>query len=82
MDGLNDVGTGERQQVVVPAEVVGMGGKAIAAEVRLGELMLLDHRAHRAVQNDDTLRQEMAQFGSGVGLAWSQDWHYLYIKIR
>ena len=40
------------------ASTAAFAGKAPAAEVRLRQLALLDHGAHRAIQNDDPLAQE------------------------
>ena len=36
-------------------------GKSLAPEIGLLERMLLDHRAHRAIENHDALGQETAQ---------------------
>ena len=49
-------GPGEHQQVVVAFQVVRMiVQEARAAEVRLRQLVLLDHRAHRAIHDEDAL---------------------------
>ena len=66
----DDVRLGEQQQVVVALYIHGVVGKhsarttviAIqlrAAIMRLGELVSLDHRTHRAVQNQDALLDEL-----------------------
>ena len=43
-----------------------MVGEALAAEVRLGELQALDHRAHGAVEHEDA-GGERGVDGRGVG---------------
>ena len=55
MDGANDVGPGQHQQIVVALELARMVGEALAAEVGLAELVRLDLRAHRAVEHEDAL---------------------------
>ena len=54
VDGANDVGLGQRQQVVVALQVAGPVGEALAAEVGLAQAVLLDHRAHGPVEDEDT----------------------------
>jgi hypothetical protein len=66
----DEVGAGEREQVVVALEVVRVGAEAVAAEVRLGERVRLDHRAHGAVEHDDAPaaeRGEAFEVGRGRG---------------
>jgi hypothetical protein len=55
VDVVDHLGPGQRQQVVVALEPVrGVEVfEALAAEVGFLELVLLDHRAHRAVQDQD-----------------------------
>ena len=55
MDGPNDVGLGQDEQVVVALQVARPVGEALAAEVGLGQLVLLDHGAHGAVEDEDAL---------------------------
>ena len=60
MDGADDVGPGDVEDLVaalVPLEVVE------------GEVAGLQHRAHRAVGDDDAAAQGSAQGGGGIGLA-------------
>ena len=48
---------GQVQQVVVAPEIVIVIGEALAAEVLLGDAEVLDHRAHRAVEQHDALAE-------------------------
>jgi hypothetical protein len=57
---LDDVGTGEREQVVVALQVVGEILEAFPAVVFLGEIVALNHRAHRPVEHQDAF---FKQFG-------------------
>jgi len=57
----------ELQQVVVALQVLRVIAEALTAEIRLAELVALDHRAHRAVEDGDALRQDGGQrLGAGV----------------
>ena len=68
VDLADDVGPHQRQQLVVALEVLVMVLEAIAAEVGLGQLVALDHGAHRAVQDQDALAQPAREFGAaGIG---------------
>jgi hypothetical protein len=40
----------------------------LAAVIRLAQLVLLDHRTHGAIQNQDALGEKLAEFGRAVGL--------------
>ena len=40
-----------------------MVAEALAAEVRLVERVLLEHRAHRAVEDEDPLREQVGELG-------------------
>ncbi len=66
MDGADDVGLGQHQQVVVALQVAGPVGEAVAAEVGLAQPVLLDHRPHRAVEDQDTLGQLGLELFSSV----------------
>ncbi len=54
----DDVGPRQHQQVVVALQVARVILEALAAEVGLGQLVPLDHRAHRAVEDEDALREQ------------------------
>ena len=58
---------GQAQQVAVAAQVARMVAEPLAAEVGLGELVGLEHRAHRAVEDEDPLAQEARQEGEPRG---------------
>ena len=85
MDPLDDVGPGEAEEVVVALEVVRMAAKPLAAEIGLGQLAGLDHRALGPVQNDDALLEQAAQFGGGGRVRLMRGGHglnmYRHIKI-
>ena len=55
MDGADDVGTRQHEHIAVPAQVLGVILEALAAEVRLRQLVALDHRAHRTVEDEHAL---------------------------
>ena len=70
MDAADDVRLRQQQQVVVAFDIDRMVGEGLAralviAEqfratiVRLGQLVALDHGAHRTVQNQNALLQEV-----------------------
>ncbi len=52
---------GQAQQVAVAAQVARVVAEPLAAEVGLGELVGLEHRAHRPVEHEDPLAQEVRQ---------------------
>ena len=61
VDGADHLRLGDAQQVVVPLQVAIPVGKALTPEIALLQPMLLDHRAHRAIENHNALGQEIAQ---------------------
>ena len=63
VDFLDDVGSGEREQLVVALHVMGMVAEALAAVVVLAQLVLLDHGAHGTVQDQDAFLEQFAQPG-------------------
>ncbi len=68
VDLADDLGARQQQQFVVALHVHRMAGEALAAVLRLGQLVALDHGAHRAVQDQDALAQQRGQVGgTGVG---------------
>jgi len=66
VDGLDDVGLGQAEQVVVALEVTGPFGEPLAPEVRLGQPVPLDHGPHGAVEHEDAPTQRVTQVGGGV----------------
>ena len=59
MNVLDDLRLGEVQQIVVALEVLAVPIlEPLAAKCRLVQLVLLDHRAHRAVEDDDAFAQQ------------------------
>src|SRR5690606_12656375 len=85
VDAFDDLGTGEQQQVVVALEVVAAAravalvrgmvlavvalGEALAAVVGLAKAMALDHRAHRAVDEQHAFAKAAIEQGDSV---WMQ----------
>mmetsp|Transcript_36612 Transcript_36612/g.84976 ORF Transcript_36612/g.84976 Transcript_36612/m.84976 type:complete len:483 (-) Transcript_36612:1085-2533(-) len=68
VDLADDIGPREQQQLVVALQVLGVVLEALAAVVGLGQLVALDHRAHRAVEHGDALLEQGRQaLGAGVG---------------
>ena len=62
VDAADDVGAGQDQQVVVALEVVRVIGEALAAVVGFLQPVALDHRAHRAVEDEKTSGEESGKF--------------------
>ena len=79
MDPADDLGLGQREQVVVTLQVLRVVGEALAAEVGLVEVLLLEHRAHRPVEDDDPLAEQVRQArearGSGERRGSGRDGH-------
>ena len=63
MDTLDNLRLRQAEQVVVAAHVHGMLLEALAPEVRLRELVLLYHRAHSAVNDENALGERLANVG-------------------
>ncbi len=55
MDGGDRLGLGDREQIVAALQIARMIGELLSAEFRLAEIELLDHRAHRPVEDQDPL---------------------------
>ena len=55
VDLLHHGRPGEHEDVVVAAQLVAVLGETLAAEVRLAELVALDHGTHGAVDDEDAL---------------------------
>ncbi len=76
MNLADELGLGQRQQVVVALLVAAVVGEPLAAVVGLGQAVGLDHRPHRAVEHEDALAQGGGEVGGGVwavlrGHVWS-----------
>ena len=64
------LGLGQHEQVVVALQIVRMVAEPArrrAAKVGLAELLSLDHRAHRAVEDEDAFAQQPLQQRGLVG---------------
>ena len=68
MDAGHRVRAGQHQQVVVALQVARMVRQTAAAVVGLGQLQLLDHRAHRAIQDQDAFGEQAPQFVASISL--------------
>lgn len=69
MDVLDGFRLGEDQEVVVAAQVAVKILEPLAAKGRFIELQRLDHRPHGAIEHQDTLAREIAEFcGGGIRL--------------
>ena len=70
MDLGDHIRPDQGQQFVVALQILAVAGEALAAEIRLAQLVALDHGAHGAVQDQDALAQqsgEVAAAGKGLG---------------
>ena len=66
MDLTDDLRLGQRQQVVVAFDIVGKVLESLAAIGRLVQFVVLDHRTHRAVENQDAAFEQFRQLlGAG-----------------
>ena len=61
VDFADDLRLGQRQQIVVALHIVGEVFEALAAIRRLVQIVVLDHRAHRAVENQDAAFEQFGQ---------------------
>ncbi len=59
VDFADHVGTREHQHVAVALEIARVIPEPLAAEVGLGELVALNHRAHRAVEDQHALPEKL-----------------------
>ena len=65
MEFLDQVGTRQAENIVVALEVVRVAAETLAAEIGLRELAGLRHRPLGALEDDDALLEQAAQFGVG-----------------
>jgi hypothetical protein len=63
VDRRDRVGLGETEQIAVAAQVARVVAEAIAPELGLPEPVRLEHRAHRPVEDEDSLAQQPGQQG-------------------
>ena len=61
VDFLDDVGSGEREQLVVALDIAREVFEALAPVLRLVQLEALNHGAHGPIQNDQALAQSDRQ---------------------
>ena len=58
---LNRVGLRQHQNIVVALERQFVIGKAFAAKIVLAKFVGLNQRTHRAIENENALRQSVAE---------------------
>ncbi len=68
VDCPDDVGLRQRKQIVVALEVMVVRDERGAAILGLAELVALDHRSHRPVEDENPLLEERGELGSAIGL--------------
>src|SRR5579864_3465701 len=66
MDLAHDFGPREHEHIVVAAEVARMVAEAVAAKVRFRQPVPLHHRPHRAIKDENPLREECVELESHV----------------
>jgi hypothetical protein len=58
---------GDTEEVIVALKVTRMIGKLFPPVIGLPQFVTLDHRAHRAIHDDNTFRQDLLQeFATGL----------------
>ena len=67
VDVTHKIGSRQHQQIVVAAQVDRMIGETLSAKLSLGQPEALDHRPHRAVEQQNAPRQQFAQSCLGGG---------------
>ena len=72
MDLADHLRPRQRQQVVVALQVAWPVAEALAAVVGLTEPVRLHDRAHRAVEDQDALAQQAAEFADAFGAQHDQ----------
>jgi hypothetical protein len=60
----DDVRARQHQHVVVAAKLLRVRLEALAAEIRFGQLVALDHRAHGAVEHQNAFGEQGFEPGS------------------
>ena len=58
VDVRDDVGPRQDQHVEVALEIVAVMPEPLAAKIRLGELTTLNHRPHRAIEDENALGEQ------------------------
>ena len=69
VDGLDDVGAREHDDVVVPGELTTVARETLTAEVRFREAVVLDRGPHGPVEHQDALSGELLDGGTGLGVS-------------
>ncbi len=66
MNAGDHLGPGEHEQIVVAFQIARMITEALAAEVRFRQLVALNHRAHRAVEDEDAVREQIVEHCTNI----------------
>jgi hypothetical protein len=83
MDPADDVRPRQHEQIVVALEILRVVEEALAPEVPFGEPLALDHRAHRAVENQDPARQQVVEPSPETSLrVFASSWLHLVLFPR
>ena len=61
MDTADEVWTGDAEQLVIALQVPVVVAPAFAAKIRFTQALLLDHRAHRPIEEQDARLQQRSQ---------------------
>ena len=68
MDVFDRLGLRDAQDVDQVPQIFGMLGELLAAKIGFGELERVDHRAHRAVEHEDSLCEQTVEKNLGFSL--------------
>ena len=68
VDAADQLGLRQHEQVIVAAQVARPVAKALAPELRLVQVLALDHGAHGAVEHQDALGEEGLQLRGTVAM--------------
>ena len=66
VDFRHQRGLAEYERFVVALQLRGMVGQALAAKIGFGRAAALDHGSHRAIENEDSLGEQLFEFGAAV----------------
>ena len=61
MDAPDYLRPSDREEIIIPLQIVTMILESLAPEVRLGKRMLLDHRPHRTVKEGNASGEKLSQ---------------------
>ena len=83
VDPADQIGTREHQQVDVALEIAGVTLEAFAPKLLFGQLLALNHRAHRAIEHENPLRQQSFEPGPTISLrVFGSSWLHLVLSPK